>query len=270
MTGIGKKISSVVRWIKEKITESGARGGVVGLSGGVDSAVVAALVKKAAGGNHLCLAMPCGSSIRDMKDAASVAGKFHLKFRVVDISRIYEVFIKTLSAVDIDSGTRSHRRGFPHDGYGLSEANLKPRIRMATLYYFANRLNYLVVGTGNKSELSVGYFTKYGDGGVDILPLGGFYKSEVVAMAEYLGVPRSVIEKPPSAGLWDGQTDEGEMGITYDDLEKILRAVCRDGNSGYVGLGNFPSGIDGLLVKKVVDMYNRSAHKRALPEIFRP
>ena len=99
---------------------------------------------------------------------------------------------------------------------------------MVTLYYFANKLNYLVIGTGNKSELTVGYFTKYGDGGVDILPLGNLLKSQVKELAEFLGIPQKIIQKPPSGGLWEGQTDEGEMGISYNQLDEYLKTGKSD------------------------------------------
>jgi NAD+ synthase len=101
-------------------------------------------------------------------------------------------------------------------------ANLKARLRMVTLYHFANEMNYMVAGSGNRDELTVGYFTKYGDGGVDILPIGNLLKSQVRELAQYLGIPQPIIDKPPSAGLWPGQTDEGEMGITYEELDCFL------------------------------------------------
>jgi len=104
----------------------------------------------------------------------------------------------------------------------LAKANLKARLRMLTLYYVSNQMKYLVAGSGNRSELTIGYFTKYGDGGVDILPLGNLVKKEVRELARYLDVPREIIDKAPSAGLWLGQTDESEMGFTYEALDRYL------------------------------------------------
>jgi NAD+ synthase len=122
---------------------------------------------------------------------------------------------------------------------------------MVTLYYFANRLNYLVVGSSNKSELSVGYFTKYGDGGVDLIPLGNLVKSQVRDLATYLGIPREIIGKPPSAGLWPGQTDEGQLGLTYKELDRYLLTDEAERN----------------IKEKVDSMMSRSEHKRCLPPI---
>lgn len=231
------KSEAISRWIKQKVRSARARGCVVGLSGGVDSAVVAALCKKAVGSRLLCLIMPCDSSAGDMRDALAITKKFRLKSRIIDIKPAYRAFLKT-----VPRGNRA------------AVANLKPRLRMTTLYYFANLMNLLVVGTGNKSEISVGYFTKFGDGGADILPLGSLYKSEVYALARALGVPQSVLKKPPSAGLWTGQTDEGQMGVTYDEIEKTLRR-CQQ-RTGKIAN------------PKVSAMFRRSVHKRHPPEVY--
>jgi NAD+ synthase len=122
---------------------------------------------------------------------------------------------------------------------------------MLTLYYIANQLNYLVVGTSNKSELSVGYFTKYGDGGVDIMPLGNLIKRDVRKLARYLKIPEAIIEKPPSGGLWEGQTDEGEIGITYEELDR------------YLTTGKTAASLE----KKIDSMIRGSKHKKAMPRI---
>jgi NAD+ synthase len=138
----------------------------------------------------------------------------------------------------------------------LALANLKPRLRMTTLYHVANRLNYLVAGTGNRSEISIGYYTKYGDGGVDLLPLGSLVKSEVRALARDLGVPTRIVDKPPSAGLWLGQTDEGEMGFTYAELEEYLRGG--------------PDSLVPATVMKIERLVRASEHKRQMPPVFDP
>jgi|SRR5829696_3409723 NAD+ synthase len=144
------------------------------------------------------------------------------------------------------------------DGSDLANANLKPRLRMLALYHLANTKGLLVAGTGNKSELLAGYFTKYGDGGVDILPLGGLYKHEVRTSARELGVPVAITEKAPSAGLWVDQTDEVEMGIAYDELDTILEAIERgDAASFRTEQG-----------ARVQQMIADSEHKRHTPPIF--
>jgi NAD+ synthase len=133
----------------------------------------------------------------------------------------------------------------------LPAANVKPRLRMTSLYFVANSLNYLVAGTGNRCELTIGYFTKYGDGGVDILPLGRLLKSQVREIAREIGVPAAVIEKPPTAGLWTGQTDEGEMGFTYAELERYLTQG--------------PDAVSPALGLRIERLARGSDHKRALP-----
>jgi NAD+ synthase len=150
-------------------------------------------------------------------------------------------------------------KGYAHKVKDLPAANLRPRLRMTTLYYFANKLNYLVVGTGNKSEVVMGYFTKYGDGGVDLEPLGGLLKSEVKKLARKLGIPKVVINKAPSAGLWHGQTDEGEMGITYDELDKII-AVLGSKQEKQCSTN---------LLKKVKNRMRSSKHKFLAPPVFK-
>jgi NAD+ synthase len=140
----------------------------------------------------------------------------------------------------------------------MALANLKPRLRMTALYYLAQSHNYLVAGTGNLSEIMVGYFTKYGDGGVDFEPLGELYKHEVRALARALGLPESIITRPPTAGLWPGQTDEAELGITYDELDAILAALAR----------GYDSGAPEETVARVWRMVEASAHKRATPPTF--
>ena len=231
----------IVSWIKKQIKESGARGIVMGLSGGIDSGVVACLAKSAVGKNRLlALLLPCHSHRRDFDDAKLIARKFRIKTQTVDLTGIYDNLMEILPEV-----------------IGKPKANIKPRLRMLTLYYFANRLNYMVCGTGNKSELLAGYFTKHGDGGVDILPIGDLFKKDVRKLAEELGIPKSIITKPPTAGLWAGQTDEDEMGITYPELDDILMRIEKKRKQ--------------ILAKdkinKVKAMISKSRHKREGPAI---
>ncbi len=222
-------------WIKEKVEEAGAEGVVLGLSGGVDSAVTAALAKRALGNNVLGLIMPCHSDPTDLEHARLVADRFGIETEYVDLGPVFDCLVASLPR-----------------GSKMAVANLKPRLRMMTLYYFANSRNYLVVGTGNKSELTIGYSTKYGDGGVDILPLGDLLKSQVRELARQVGVPEAIIAKPPSAGLWAGQTDEGEIGLTYEELDRTIMAIEKGD----------PRGCDGATLERVKTMMAASAHKR--------
>lgn len=240
-----KVIKKLILWLKQQADQAKAKGVVFGLSGGIDSSVVAALCKKAFPKKHLALILPCFSSQQDIDDANLVVEKFKLNFKIVDLK---DVFLKFCEILDVDPKSKE-----------LSVVNIKPRLRMITLYHFANKLNYLVVGTGNKSELTMGYFTKYGDGGVDLLPLGDFTKTEVKEAAKLLGIPERIINKPPSAGLWEGQTDESEMGITYDKLDKIIN---------YIETKKSSENIDKKLVLKVVNTKNKNTHKLFPPKIF--
>lgn len=233
----------IVNWIKKQVKEAGAKGIVLGLSGGVDSALVASLAKCAVGKtNLLALLMPCHSHSGDLEDAKLVARKLGIKIKVINLSELYDDLKSVLPQAN-----------------AKASANIKPRLRMLILYYFANKFNYLVCGTGNKSEAMVGYFTKYGDGAVDILPIGGLFKRQVKELAKEMKIPEKIISKAPSAGLWHGQTDEAEMGITYEELDNILE--------------RFENGKKQIFAKSKVDrvkkMIKRSKHKRQAPEICR-
>lgn len=234
--------NKIVAWIKKQLKQSNAKGIVLGLSGGIDSSVVAALAKEAVGKSRiLALILPSHSQKQDLHDAMLVAKKLGIKTKIIDLSGIYDNFMKIL----------------PGDAIGLAKANLKPRLRMLILYYFANKFNYLVCGTGNKSEITVGYFTKHGDGATDILPIGGLFKKQVRLLAKELKIPQVVVDKPPTAGLWPDQTDEGEMGITYNELDDILSRF-----------ENKKKQISSKAkVNKVKGMIKRSEHKRQPPKI---
>jgi len=230
----------LTEWIRAEVTAGDGCGAVFGLSGGLDSAVVAALVKQAFPHHSLGVVMPCHSDPRDAEDGALVAHHFGVPSATVDLGPVYDLLLEELAGAGSD---------LPESR--LATANLKPRLRMTTLYAFANQLGYRVLGTGNRSELAVGYFTKYGDGGVDLLPLGGLVKNEVRDLARSLGVPAQIIAKPPSAGLWADQTDEAEMGLAYEELDAYLL-----------------TGAASPAVKAQVDaMIAASEHKRALPRI---
>lgn len=230
----------LVAWLAREVAASGGRGAVFGLSGGLDSAVVGALARRAFDDRALAVVMPCHSDPADAEDAARVVRRFALTSVTVDLGATCDALLAEL--VRAAPGLAAHR---------LATANVKPRLRMATLYALANLHDYRVLGTGNLAELTVGYFTKYGDGGCDLLPLGSLTKGEVRDLARELGVPQRIIDKPPSAGLWADQTDEGEMGLTYDDLDAYLRG------------GDVPAEVRA----RIEALRAASGHKRALPRV---
>lgn len=230
---------TITAWLRDSATEADARGYVVGLSGGIDSACTAVLCQRAAGDQVLGVLMPCGGSAEDTEMAHLLASIFGIATVTVDLAPVCSALVG----------------GLPSGASDMAQANIKPRLRMTTLYALAQTRGYLVAGTGNKSEIAVGYFTKYGDGGVDVEPLGELYKTQVRLLARELGIPQPIIERPPSAGLWEGQTDEEEMGITYEDLDATL-AVIEAGQT---------ADLDPAVLAKVQRMIADTAHKRAMP-----
>ena len=248
-------------WLRFHMAQAGASRLVLGLSGGIDSAVVCALCTMAAGSSRVIPAiLPIQSGPGDRRDAESVARTFEVTPRLIDLAPAFDALLAAMPEdgasgfedADVDGTTREHRRQ-------LALANVKPRLRMTALYYLANRYNGLVVGTGNKTELSIGYFTKYGDGGVDLLPLGDLDKTAVRALARTLGVPEPVIAKPPSAGLWEGQTDEAELGISYAELDEAL-ALLSEGNNAAIEPENG---------RRLATLIAASEHKRHPAPVFR-
>ncbi|MCL6450881.1 MAG: NAD(+) synthase [Acetobacteraceae bacterium] len=198
----------LVEWIREQVARAGAAGTVVASSGGVDSAVTAGLCQRAFPGAALALFLPCHSDPQDGECARIVAEALGLEQKTIVLDGAYDALVSALGA---SAWSR------------LALGNLKVRLRTIVAYAHANQMNRLVVGTSNRSEITVGYFTKYGDGACDIAPLGRLVKREVRELARELGVPERVVERVPSAGLWPGQTDEGELGLTYAELDAYLR-----------------------------------------------
>ena len=230
-------VDNLVEWLRDSVKEANCKGIVYGLSGGVDSAVIAALSKLAFGDESLAIMMPINSSFEDEIDAKLVIDKFKLNAIKVDLSRTYSEFVEVVEKGDNN----------------MAYANVKPRLRMTTLYYYAQLKGYLVVGTSNKSEFTVGYFTKYGDSGSDLMPLVDFTKKEIFELARYLEIPDKIIQKPPSAGLFEDQTDEDEMGFTYNDLEKYINNEK----------------IEERIEEKINRMVKISEHKRNFAKGFR-
>jgi len=225
-----------------------AKGVVVGLSGGIDSTLVAKLSVDALGKDKvLGIMLPAPSSDpSDLEDAKLVAKHLGIRTEMIKIGPMVEAFSKSLKPSERELG------------------NIKSRCRMVTLHQRAMRSGYLVAGTGNKSELLVGYFTKYGDGGVDLLPLGDLYKTQVWALAKELGLPEKIVKKVPTAGLWKGQTDEGELGITYEKLDRVLFGIERGQSNEEISKS---TKVPLKEVVRVEAMMERSQHKRKMPLI---
>jgi NAD+ synthase len=218
--------NKLVEWIRNKVKTAGLKGAVVGLSGGIDSSVTSLLCQKAFPKDTLGLIMPCQSSPEDRVDAIKHAEKFGINYQEIDLSLTYQQLLKTAAASDpklnLEKVIERENLSAADESTKLALANLKPRLRMTMLYFYANLNNYLVVGTDNRSELKLGYFTKYGDGGIDIAPLGNLVKLEVRGLAREMGIDQKIIIKAPSAGLWDGQSDEDELGLSYRELDYYL------------------------------------------------
>jgi NAD+ synthase len=249
---IKKARSKIVDFISRKVSEADAEGAILGISGGIDSAVTTHLCVEALGSRRvLGLILPDGAVTPeyDVKDARKIASELCVDTKVIDIAPIHRAFVKKL------------------DPNNLAEGNLRARIRMSLLYYHANLMNRLVVGTGDRSELLIGYFTKYGDGGVDILPIADLYKTEVRRLGELLGIERKIILKRSSPRLWVGQTAESEIGLQYEVIDTILRA--------YFDQEMKVSEIAAQLkvvrkdVEKLVSRNVSTNHKRNVPEICR-
>lgn len=235
-------VRQITKWLKQQVKSARAKGLILGLSGGVDSALVGALAKKTFPKHTLALLLPCETPGRELSDSRLIARQLNLRIKLINLTSLYQKLKQILPTAN-----------------RIAQANLKPRLRMMILYYFANQRNYLVLGTGNKSELMVGYFTKHGDGGVDILPLGNLLKHEVRALASQLGIPEQIITKKPSAGLWAGQTDENELGISYRELDGIIGSLNKPWQLRHYARGKIH------LVRKLIQ---KSLHKRCMPTVF--
>ena len=230
-----QEVKKVIAWVKEYVEKTNAKGVVIGNSGGKDSATVIAIATEAIGKeNVLAVAMPCLSNENDLEDAKLVADIFGVKEITVDLTKTYSILE--------DHIQDSLRKEISVD----SKINMKPRLRMATLYSIAQTLGYLVIGTGNLSEATVGYTTKWGDSAYDFNPIANFTMEEVKEIGKILGVPNKIIDKAPSDGL-GAQTDEEKMGISYSQI------------SEYINTGKTET----TAMQKIKELNQKSAHKRS-------
>lgn len=240
--------SDIQDWIKDYVKNAHADGIVAGLSGGIDSAVVAGLCVNAIGKERVIgLSLPCESISQDLDDAKLIAKQFGFPFFIFDLTTAYKEILKSFKS-KIEPNK-------------MAMSNIKPRLRMMALYFMGqSKGNYLVVGTGNRTEIAIGYFTKYGDGGTDFNPIGALYKCEIRELAKILKLPERIIVKPPSAGLWEGQTDEGEIGLTYKVLDELIYNI--DYNLDLKGFKKDD-------VEKVKKMIKSAEHKVKMAPIFK-
>lgn len=239
----------IVDFIKEQMEAAGVSKVVLGVSGGIDSAVTAAILKKAFGKKAIFVWMPFVRKCPFGKNVARLEEVFKMKVNKVYLDKVIENYAKVLP-----------------EGGNLVYGNLKPRIRMNVLYYFANLKKGIVVGTTNRTEMEIGYFTKYGDGGVDIEPIADLYKSEIYGMAKRLKIPSEIMEVAPTAALWPGQTDEKELGITYFQLDTVLKLMAQGFSPQDIcNLTN----IDARKIQKITDRKKKNAHKWSMPPVLR-
>lgn len=239
-----KEIDGVINWIREYVESSHAKGVVVGNSGGKDSATVLALASKALGKDRvLAIGMPCNSIPQDLDDAQLVANAFGVRMIEINLTNPYDLYEQTL----IDSLDNNDIELIDE-----SKVNIKPRLRMTTLYAVAQSLGYLVIGTGNLCEAMVGYTTKWGDNASDFNPLGNFTVDEVRFIGSYLGVPDIVIHKAPADGL-GRQTDEEKLGVTYKQIEEYIETGKTDPEAMAI----------------IKDKYEKTRHKRSLVPVYK-
>lgn len=245
-----KTKDNIVDFIKSKVDESKTDGIVIGLSGGIDSTLTAYLACEAVGSENVFgIVMPSTTTpTEDKIHGVEIAQHLGIPYKEIAIDSILNEYLLMTQL----------------DDNNLAIGNLKARIRMSIIYYYANAKNYLVSGTGNKSELLIGYFTKYGDGACDMEPIGDLYKTDVYELSQYMEIKKEILEKPPRAGLWPNQTDEEEIGMSYDLMDNILYLYTEnDMKDGEIAE---ELGISVDDVNMIMDKVIRSKHKIEVPE----
>jgi len=238
----------IEKFLVNEVNQRKVKGVIFGLSGGIDSAVIATLCSNVLKEKSLALIMPDSKVTpeRDTEDGISLAKKLGIEYKLIDINSIHSEFSKFLE----------------HDNFALG--NLKARIRASILYYYATVNKYLVLGTSDKSEFLIGYFTKYGDGAADLEPIASLYKTQLREFAKILDVPPDVILKKSSPQLWANHTAEGELGISYEEIDSILYCLIDKGISLQETVKI--TQLDEKSVNEVYDLYKKSEHKRVLPK----
>jgi len=249
LPAVDMKTAQVIQeFIRDAVKRAGVEGVVLGVSGGVDSALTLKLCCDAVGPSNVhAVLMPENGVTKDDQDASELIEQLGAQRHRYEIGEV-------VNLVREMTGFRKQR----------TIANIKPRVRMMLLYAIANEMHLLVAGTSNKSEFLTGYYTKYGDGASDICPIGDLYKTQVWQLASLVGIPEKFIEKKPTAGLWEGQTDEGELGISYRELDEILYAMELGADAEEAARR---TGIELNQVRRVFNMVKETRHKRMLQPI---
>lgn len=247
---ISAAVTEITRFLHGQLLASGLSGYVVGLSGGVDSSLAAFLAVRAVGADKvLGLLMPYRTSTPEsVEDAMSVVGQLGIDHRRIDITPMIDAYFPTID-----------------DSLRIRAGNKMARERMSILFDIAQETSRLVLGTGNRTEICLGYTTWYGDAACSVNPIGELYKTEVRSMAREVGVPEAIIAKPPTADLWVGQTDEGEIGVTYEQIDRLLVRLVDDGVTSMSRLES--EGFSAGDISRVVSLMNRNAFKRRLPPV---
>ncbi|MDS0283622.1 NAD(+) synthase [Haloarcula onubensis] len=254
--------STVRAFLRERVDAAGADGVVVAMSGGLDSTVTATLAVQALGPDRvLGLGLPCHKTDASATMAAEVvADHLDIEFRRGHLQPLLRAFEQRLAPALSGEEPRG-----PTPTPDRALHNAIARLRLCCSYYAANRRNRLVVGTANRSELLLGYVTKYGDGAADVFPLGGCYKTEVRALAEHLGLPDPIVEREPTTGRYPGETDADDLGATYDVVDSLLYRVVEEGDP--VDAAATELGVEVATARRLVSMCVETAHKRAMPPI---
>ncbi|MCD1294733.1 NAD+ synthase [Methanocella sp. CWC-04] len=245
-----KIMESIVRVVEL----SNSNGAILAISGGIDSALVATLASRVVDVYGLIMPDSTSTDPDDIQHARELAESLGIDYEIIDISSIVQAIYRS-------------RPELGPEECKLAYANVKPRVRMIMNYFAANLDGRIVLGTGNKTELCLGYFTKYGDGGVDILPIGDLYKTRVWQLSRHLGIPEHIVSKAPSAGLWKGQTDEAELGLSYKTADMILYAMFDKGLTREQIKKE--TGVDDESIDKVMQRIRGSEHKRIMPPIVK-
>ena len=248
-------VEKITTFLRDYLNKNRLKGYVIGVSGGLDSSVCLKLAVRGVGSNRVYALLLPGAvtPTEDMEDALTLVNTLGVRYNIINISNIVESIRRSIPIYDVNDR--------------VADGNIQARVRMTILYYYANHLGYAVLGTGDKSELLLGYFTKHGDGGVDLLPIGDLYKTQVRQLARYLELPTRISEKKSSPGFWRGHLAEQELGFTYEEADLFLYAIFDLGLSLNEAIE--ATGIDRRKAEAILKRVRMTYHKRVRPPIVR-